>query len=57
MLPSGSLRVAVSSVSTTGELDDRLTVPASSTLVTVTVTSRLAVVAGGPAEVATTVTL
>ena len=36
--PSGSLREAVRAVPTRGEPDDRLTLPASSTLVTVTVT-------------------
>ena len=55
MLPSGSLKVAVSSVSTTGELDDRLTVPPSSTLVTVTDT--LLVLDGCPALEAVTFTV
>ena len=53
--PSGSLREAVRAVPTRGELDDRLTLPASSTLVTVTDT--LLVLDGCPALEAVTFTV
>ena len=54
-LPSGSLKVAVRAVPTRGDVGgDRLTLPASSALVTVTVTLRLDDAGSARLSVATT---